>query len=559
MLFDSFEQVISTADIDAVADCIAAVEAAACSGAYAVGYVAYEAASAFDPALTTREAGGRPLIWFGLCRNYQPVGKMMRNGELQFADWASDWSNTRYSEAFDIVQRHIHDGDTYQINLTFPLRSTFSGKPEVCYARMLDAQSSSFCGLLQTEASTIISASPELFFERWGTRIRTRPMKGTRRRAPEYYADCRQGEELALAGKDRAENVMIVDLLRNDIGRVARTGSVNVDKLFNVERYPTVWQMTSTVEADIDADTSLLDIFRALFPCGSVTGAPKVKTMEFIAGLETSPRGVYCGAFGIVLPGGDCVFNVPIRTLTLEGDAAVYPVGSGIVADSECENEYEECLLKSRVLSIETPDFQLLETMAWRKNQGWQLLEEHIARIIRSAEYFDFSLDGEQLRTALLQEADDWVEPMRSRLLVGRSGEIQIESKPMSGFDRPLRSARLAQEPVDSSNPFLYHKTTHRDIYDQHRAQCGNVDEVILFNECGEVTEGSITNVAVLIDGSWWTPPVECGLLPGTMREELLKTGKIRERVVTVDELRQADGVRLMNSVRGHFDVTLVD
>ncbi len=553
--FNRFKKVIVAAALDEVIPALRQVEQAAKDGFYAVGFIAYEAAPAFDPALTTFENAGRlPLLCFALAREPEDQ-ECAGQGEFAFGQWRPDWEQERYLTAFETVQEEISRGNTYQVNLTFPLRTEFHGDIPACYNHLRQAQASNYCGFMQSDDFSIVSASPELFFALHDKTITTRPMKGTRPRGMTLDDDRLLQEELASSEKDRAENLMIVDLLRNDVGRIAVGGTVREPELFTVEKYPTVWQMTSVIEAELPAATSLVDIFKGLFPCGSVTGAPKVSTMKIINRLETAPRGVYCGAFGIVLPGGDCVFNVPIRTATIFPDKTIYHVGSGLVADSQFEDEYRECLHKADVLSRDIAEFELLETMSWFPDKGFYLWREHLDRVTASAEYFDFDISN--FKTRLEQEAKSWSGPMRVRVLCTKDGVINITAVPLPK-ENPLRRVKLASVPVNSNNPFLYHKTTNRKIYDQHRANMGEVDDVILYNERGEVTEATIANIAVCLDGIWYTPPISSGLLAGTMRRHLLETGKLQERVLTVNDLKKAP-IKLMNSVRGLFKVELID
>ncbi len=367
-------------------------------------------------------------------------------------------------------------------------------------------------------------------------------------------------QSLADSAKDQAENLMIVDLLRNDLGRVAVRGSVKEPEIFAIEKYPTVWQMTSAVEAELPPQTSLTDIFKAIYPCGSVTGAPKISTMKIINELETAPRDVYCGAFGIIMPDGNAIFNVPIRTALITGDNATYHVGSGLVTDSNADSEYDECLIKANVLSREHVRFELLETMKWTPDTGFFLLTEHLERLCDSAEYFNFNLDEEVVQSKLEDESKSWSGPMRVRLLLGKTGDVTIQAVPLPP-DNPLKTIKLASTNIDSGNRFLYHKTNNRGIYDQFHAEAApDADDVLLYNERGEITECTIANIAVQLEpnGPWYTPPVSCGLLNGTMRRHLLESGKIVERVITIDEIKSANAVKLMNSVRDLFEVKLV-
>jgi len=556
LTFAGFDRLISAQCLDEVVPALDEVERACNDGFTAVGFVAYEAAGAFDSALECHEPRGNlPLLFFGLTRN--PVSNAQDAEEVpEVSPFIPDWGVEDYLQRFNVVKQHIYDGDTYQINLTFPLRAEFNGSPQVCYEKLRAAQHSDYCGMITGPDFSIVSASPELFFERRGNRIITRPMKGTRRRGRHREEDQLLAEELQSNEKDRAENVMIVDLLRNDLGRIAKTGSVRVPELFAVEKYPTVWQMTSTVEAEVEDTATLSQIFAGLFPCGSVTGAPKVKTMEIIRELESGPRGVYCGAFGVVYPGGDCVFNVPIRTMTIQNGIAVYPVGSGLVADSEGRDEYAECLVKARVLDRGLSEYQLLETLLWNAD-GYYLLDRHLSRLNRSSELLGFELNESAVRQALSAAVEDHSEPMRVRLLVSEDGHYDIEVGRIADFSKPVLTVKLADEPVDSENRFLYHKTTRRAVYNRERERLNGADDAILYNRRGELTESTIANIALCLDGTWVTPPVSSGLLAGVMREELLANGTLKERVLSINDLKSAEGIRLMNSVRGVWDVSL--
>ena len=556
LAFSGFERILVATRHAEIAPCVAELEAALADGYHAMGLIAYEAAAAFDSALTTAPSGPLPLLWFGLSRDPLPEPIATDGEGLHFNDWQPASTEDDYRASFDRVQGHIHDGNTYQLNLTFPLRTTCSGDHAAGYARLQGAQPSGYCACIQTPEWSVLSASPELFFEKVGSHIHSRPMKGTRKRGLTLAQDQAIAKDLRNNPKDQAENVMIVDLIRNDIGRVAVSGSVHVPELFKVEKYPTVWQMTSTVAATVKPDLSLFQLLAGLFPCGSITGAPKVKTMSIIAEEEQAPRGVYCGSVGYLKPNGDCVFNVAIRTLTIIDDQAEYPVGSGVVSDSTSDNEYEECLIKARVLDREPASaFQLLETLRWRPDEGYYLLDRHLSRISQSAEYFSFPFDSSAVRQQLDQAAAQWTGQMRVRLLIDQNGEIEIQSFDMPSAASPFTRARLARDPIDSNNVFLYHKTTCRDVYAPATAERTSDTDVILFNERDELTESTIANVALKLDGVWYTPPISCGLLAGTMREKLLATGELTEKVLLVDDLQRAQGIRLINSVRGAVDV----
>ncbi len=371
-------------------------------------------------------------------------------------------------------------------------------------------------------------------------------MKGTRPRGRWPEEDRRLEDELAASAKDQAENVMIVDLLRNDMGRVSRTGSVRVARLFEVERYETLWQMTSSITSE--TDRSVPEVMAALFPSGSVTGAPKVRTMEIIRDLELAPRGVYCGTVGWWAPDGHAEFNVAIRTVTVDRETgtARYHVGSGITWGSTADDEYAECRVKAALLTHRRPPFDLLESLLW--DGEYFLLDRHLDRLEASAKYFGFPMDLQEMRAALSTEASAYGEgPVKVRLLVARDGGVHIESGPVM----PRTAVRLgfAREPVDADDVFLYHKTTHREVYDEAKASRPDCDDVVLWNGDGEITESTAANVALRIDGVWLTPPVASGLLAGTMRAELLEAGTLRETVLTKDDMVRADQIRLVNSV----------
>jgi para-aminobenzoate synthetase/4-amino-4-deoxychorismate lyase len=420
-----------------------------------------------------------------------------------------------------------------------------------------------------------------------GRRIVSRPMKGTARRGRTTREDGEIAEWLRGDPKNRSENVMIVDLVRNDLGRVAQTGSVKVEELFAVERYPTLWQMTSTVIAELRPDASFHDVFRALFPCGSVTGAPKVRAMQLIAELEDAPRGVYTGAIGFFSP-RQTVFNVTIRTLELDGAHGTMGAGSGVVIDSDAAAEYRECLLKAKFLTgpvhrttsptsenvpiVSQPDkLFLIETMLW--DGGYPLLELHLDRLEDSARYFDFSFDRAAVRAALDDHARPFADqqladtaprsPRKVRLLIiDAEGNVEIGSEALPPSDDPNRigRVRLSSVRTNPADATLYHKTTQRPLYSlEHlRAKDRGYDDVLFLNLRGEVTEGAISNVFVVKDGRWFTPPVECGLLPGIYRRHLLETRpEIEERVLTLDDLRAADTIYLCNAARGLRRVTL--
>ncbi|HEV2763379.1 MAG TPA: aminodeoxychorismate synthase component I [Pyrinomonadaceae bacterium] len=537
-----------------------AVERATARGLYAAGFVAYEAAPAFDRALAAHDAdAATPLVWFAIFRGSAKDDTPRAAGDFKLTTWEPSVGRAAYDACVASVRESVARGDAYQVNYTLRLRARFEGDDFAFYRNLLAAQRGRYGAYLDTGTLRVLCASPELFFRRAGTRVVTRPMKGTSRRGLWPEEDEALSRRLFESEKNRAENVMIVDLLRNDLGRVALTGSVRVESLFDIERYPTVFQMTSTVAAEVPPRTTLEEIFAALFPCGSVTGAPKVSATRIIKALEPEPRGVYCGAVGFVAPGGEAVFNVAIRTVVIDAEtgAAVYGVGGGITWDSTAEGEYREALDKAALLSERPAEFELLETMRLERG-SYALRERHLARLAASARYFDVPLSLESVRAALDEHAAAHRhEARRARLLVSRRGEARVESEPLVRLPAEPLPFALARTPVPRRERFLYHKTTHRAVYESRRAQVGDVFDVLLWNEEGELTEFTNGNLVLEApDGRLWTPPVECGLLAGTFRAELLARGEVSERVLTCADLERAPRCWFVNSVRGRVRVT---
>lgn len=563
--FQHPEEIVAAYDIAEVYPKLVQIETAVYRrGWYAAGFITYEAAPAFDPAFRVRPAGALPLLWFGLYHQPQPVDLSLSNDGPAYTigHWTPHLTRARYDRAIEQIKAYIGCGDTYQVNYTMRLRADFSGDPWGFFIKLTRAQQSRYGAYVDTGRHVICSASPELFFRRSGLTLETRPMKGTTARGLTLTADRQQMAWLHASEKNRAENVMIVDMIRNDLSVIADLGTVKVSRLFEVERYPTILQMTSTIAAQSEASTS--EIMAALFPCASITGAPKVRTMQIIAEFESEPRGIYTGCIGFMAPGRQAQFNVAIRTVTIDRQAgqAEYGVGGGIVWDSRSADEYAECQLKAQVLMTEQPHFDLLETILWKPSDGYFLLAEHLARLVGSAEYFGFNANASAIMAKLeaLAATFEPAQAQRVRLLVSRTGTITVQAVPLSQspLPQPYR-VKLAAQPINSKDRFLYHKTTHRRVYEQARAACPGVDDVLLWNERGEVTEATITNLVAQFGSKLVTPPVECGLLPGIYRQHLLGQNIIRERVITIEELKQADKIYLINSVRKWIEPVLVE
>jgi para-aminobenzoate synthetase/4-amino-4-deoxychorismate lyase len=518
------------------------------AGAYVALMIGYEAAAAFDSALSTHGPGSLPLAWAGVFANASEPAEQPDASFVSSA-WMPRVAQSEYDAAVSTIRELIAAGDTYQVNYSFPLTSSFSGDAYAWYRELCVAQGAPFSAYLDLDRFQVLSLSPELFFERRGDHVVTRPMKGTKSRGRWLDEDREHAEWLRQSPKDRAENVMIVDLLRNDLGKVSVAGSVRVSSLFDVERFETVWQMTSTVESTLRPGTSLVELMSALFPCGSVTGAPKIRTMRIIRELEPFARGVYTGTIGFLRPGGDCLFNVAIRTVVIDTqtNVATFNVGGGVTIDSTAAGEYEECLVKSRFLRNKPVDFELFESMLIEDGEIF-LLERHLERLKNSAALFGFEFDfgsyEARLRETLVSNP---LLAAKLKLTLRKDGRITTETSPILDSETPQRLT-LATTPVNSSDTFLFHKTTNRDY----------PPNLIFWNERNEVTESGTANLVVKIDGQLVTPPVSCGLLPGTFRGHLIDKGEIKERVVTVEELQNAKEFFLINSVRKWMKAELV-
>jgi len=558
-------RVVSAQTVEEVLPVLARIdEAVEKQGFVAVGYLAYEAAAAFDRAFQVHPPVKElPLLSFGLFEN------AVDESELRFEDlggyavgeWSASQSEADYRRSVGTIREHIARGDTYQVNHTFRLRASFNGDPRKFFFDMVRSQPSSYAAYLNLGERVICSASPELFFCLNRERIVCRPMKGTAGRGRDLASDRESESWLAASTKDRAENAMITDMVRNDLGRVAKVRTVDVTSSFDIERHPTVLQMTSTVEAKTAAPVS--EVVAALFPFASVTGAPKIRTMELINEFESDPRGVYTGAIGVIEPGRRARFSVAIRTAVVDREAGSveYGVGSGVVWDSLAGEEYRECVLKARVLSQPAPDFDLLETMLWDPESGFSLLGRHLDRMTGAAEYFGRGFDQSGVAEDLHRRAADLGSGLhRVRLLLAADGSHRVEAIPLANdpSEAPVRLG-LAASPVAVDNPFLHFKTTHREVYENARRSRPDCDDVLLWNEKDQVTESTIANLVAVFDGELVTPPVKCGLLAGTFRAELIERGDIIERVITVDELPNAEALYLINSVQGWRDVEWVE
>jgi para-aminobenzoate synthetase / 4-amino-4-deoxychorismate lyase len=556
-----------------VVGAIDAAGSAAARGLWAAGFVAYEAAPGLDPELSVHVRAADdpfaelPLAWFALFERKEDLprlepGRVDPSGSAG-SPWRPSVDRATYDAAVERIRELIAAGHTYQVNHTIRLRAMIRGDERGFYRDLCLAQRGGYAAFLDLGRFRVLSASPELFFRIDGERITTKPMKGTAPRGRWSAEDEEIAARLVASSKERAENAMIVDLLRNDLGRICRTGSVEVERMVEAERFETVWQLTSTIEGDLRPEITLLDAFRALFPSGSVTGAPKIRTTRIIAELEDSARGPYCGAIGYLAPPGSgeprANFNVAIRTVVLDTQTrtAEYGVGGGITHDSSASGEYEEIVAKARVLTDARPAFELFESLGHEPAEGFRHLDEHLERLAASARYFGFRFELEAASAALKRAVIEVTEPSVVRLTLGRDGALSTDVRDLPRAKEPVRVA-LDDEPVDPSDLWLFHKTTRRAPYDRRRERRPDVDDVVLVNDRGEVTESTIANLAVRLDGVWVTPPIDAGLLPGTYRTVLLREDGLIERPVTVDELRGAGELALLSSVRGWRPAVLV-
>lgn len=556
-LFRAPQRIVTTNVHSQIGRGLAEIEADCAAGAIAIGFISYEAAPAFDDAFITHSPGAVPLLWFALFEHEHAAAPPNDDEGPLVGSWEIEPARTEHARAVRRIRAEIAAGTTYQVNYTGRMRAPIPGDPLAWYESLRRAQGVGYHVCIETDDWCVLSLSPELFFETDGLAIRTRPMKGTRPRGRFSEEDEALIDELRSSAKERAENLMIVDLMRNDLGRVAATGSVHVTRLYDVEKYPTVLQLTSTVEATLRSDVTLPAIMGALFPPGSVTGAPKISTMKLIAELETSPRGVYCGAVGVI-ERGRSVFNVPIRTLWLDRrrGAAEYGTGGGITDDSRADAEYDELLTKARIVSVRWPRFQLIETMR-AEDHDIVRLDAHLARMEVSAEYFSFAYCDATLRQALDRRLATASGLNRVRLLLAEDGVATVEVERLDRLPARPR-ARYANRPCSSSMPLLFHKTTARELYRLEYEQRGDCFDVLFFNEKDEITEFTRGNIVVEMDGARVSPPRECGLLAGVFRGELLRTGQITERVITRKQVAHASRIWFVNSVREWVEIELV-
>ncbi len=601
--FDAPQQTLVAHTPEQVKPLLEAIDALARQGFWCAGYVRYEAAPAFDAALKVHASDG-PLAWFGVYATALPWPAEEADAiDATRVQWQSGLSRADFDAAIARIHGAIAAGDLYQVNYTAPLRGEFSGDAQTLFKRLHRAQPRGYAAFIDSGFEQVLSVSPELFFD-WqngpdlqGGQLLTRPMKGTAPRGNNADQDATLAAALVASPKERAENVMIVDLLRNDVSRIAQPHSVKVPHLFTVQTLPTVLQMVSDVTATTRPGTTLCDVFGALFPCGSITGAPKVQAMRMIQALEPAPRGIYCGAIGVVRPGGHATFNVAIRTVTLRGAHATCGIGSGITADATAAAEWREWRVKRGFLERASESFQLLETLRLDAG-GFHHLDAHLARLQRAAAHFAYPFDAFHIRQVLhelaviagpdpqsmnpklpgcrvgpgmtrqasgsadgfdpAQQARPTEVAWRVRLLLDAQGHAQAQAFALAPTPAPV-TLRLADKPFeDAHSEFTRFKTTHRAHYEAFAPTDPAVFDTLLYNDAGELTECTRGNIALLLDGRWVTPPLRCGLLDGIGREQFLKEGRLVEVVVRVDELPRVQALAFVNSLRGWADARVM-
>jgi para-aminobenzoate synthetase/4-amino-4-deoxychorismate lyase len=541
-------------ELDEVLPALNQAEEATSRGEWVVGLLSYDAGPAFDPAVVSQRDESTPLLAFATFTAPDTDTRPL-DAPFEISVWTPDQTEEAYSEAIDTVREHIRSGETYQVNYTLRRHATFWGSAEGLFASLSRAQKAEHDAFLHLGSHALCSASPELFFMKDGTALSSRPMKGTRPRHFDAELDAAIADELVSSLKDRAENVMIVDMVRNDIGRIAEIGSVQVPSLLKVETYPTVHTMTSTVVATSDA--GLVETLVALYPVASITGAPKYRTTEIIAGLEQSPRGAYTGSVFALSPGGRWEFNVIIRSvwLDLENGSGTYGVGGGIVWDSRADSEWMETEHKSRVLARAGKPLKLLETMAWTPDGGISLRQRHINRLLDAGDHFGIHVDMHIVMDLLNTVRSD--TPVKLRLLIAADGTPELEVSALPVDDGEIQVLPIDTEPTDPFDEFLVYKTTTRGRYDEALERFPDAADVVLWNRRGELTETCVANLVLELDGRLATPHRQSGLLAGTLRQELLERGQLSEEVLPVDALHRADRIFTINSVRGWDEIEI--
>ncbi len=549
-LYENPLKIIKAESPDELDGALADIQTALGAGHYVAGYISYEAGYGLEPKLAPLLPADRqtPLLLMGVFENFTPEYPEAPCETAPRLSLNPAWTESEYLSRFEKVIAYIKAGDVYQINLTFPLISDYSGSAFCLYDTLRARQPVHYGGVIALGGPEIVTFSPELFFEKEGQDIGMRPMKGTVKRLRDPEADLKLRNDMRKDIKSQAENLMIVDLLRNDLSRLAEKASVKVPHLFSLETYPTLHQMTSTVTARLNPKITAADLFKKLFPCGSITGAPKIRAMEIIREVESGPRGPYCGAIGFMDPNGNSCFNVAIRTAIIDQGKLRYHVGSGVVLDSDGPAEYEECLLKAKVLS-DIPS--LVETFRWDPETGITRRKRHFARLANSARALGYGFDELDMQARLQKISAD--KPQKCRLILSENGAVSVEHEDLEVFEEPV-TLSLSRHPLSLGVQEYRHKVLARDFYDGERSRISaktGCREVIFTNPDGQICEGSFSSLFIEKNGELLTPPLAAGLLPGILRAELLETGRARQATLTPEDLKRADKIFIGNSLRG--------
>ena len=535
-------------------------------GYWLVGYFSYEFGYFLEGAhRSLRGESKTPLAWIGVCkkpkeiRSRKKISQRCSNFPLDKPSYEigkirANISQREYAKKIKKIKYYLEQGLSYQVNFTFKEKFDFAGDVVSLYSDLRNSQPTPYSALINTSEEKILSLSPELFYRIDKNKIIARPMKGTIKRGQTQEEDARSKTDLKRSKKVRAENLMIVDLLRNDLGRISRL--VRVPKLFNIEKHPTLYQMTSTIEGKLRENLRLKEVFSSLFPCGSVTGAPKIKTIELIKGLEKEPRGIYTGAIGYISPRGKSCFNVSIRTVQIKKNKGELGIGGGIVYDSKAKAEYEEALLKAKFFKQGLEKIGLIESILWDKNKGYFLLDLHLERLKKSAKHFSYSYKEKEVKKRLKKAVSNAKRNLKIKLILDSEGKITVKKEPIKKIKVPIKII-ISERRVNSKDKFLYYKTTKRAFYDQERKKglAKGCFETVFLNKRGELTEGTITNIFVLKNKKLSTPPIKSGLLPGVLREHLLREGGVKKKILYLKDLKEADKVYVGNSVRGLIEI----
>ncbi len=556
-VFTNPVKVLCCTEIENVELILAELEAALNAGCYAAGFLSYEAGAAFDKAFPIRSTNGFPLLWFGI---YDKAPTVFDPGNDEIfagtAELEPELSEEEYHKAINAVLADIKAGNIYQTNFTFRLRGKKTRAPWPLFKALFVRHPVPYAAFINTGDLQIVSLSPEIFLERNGNELFSSPMKGTIKRGGNPAEDRENAEFLKADPKNIAENLMIVDMVRNDLGRICRTDSIFVDPLFHVDSYATLHQVISTVHGKISPGTTFSAIVRAAFPAASITGAPKVAATRKIQELEKSPRKIYTGSIACIYPDQDFCMNVAIRTLICSGNSTELGIGGGIVYDSAKAAEWDEALLKSQFIHAAEPDFEILETMLFEQSKGVSDLDAHLDRMKNSAKYFAFKFNADSAEKFVAEKLLQVKGPARIRLLLSFGGKLELQSFPLAetGWGSDLARVKLSERQTSGDAVFLRHKTTRREFYNEHFRKAVNAgcNEVIFTNERGEICEGAISNIFIQAqNGLWYTPPLSSGLLPGIWRGATIKKLNAKEKVLYVSDLEKAKQTIIGNSVRG--------